>query len=149
MKEISERHQLILKKLTENGKVSIPQLSDEMKVSGITVRKDLKLPEEKKLFFRTRGGGSITDVDIFHLGGPGAWSNHYRYCGSRPEPKDDQIGTRGQGNNRIRIKIVSLTTQQPNLMRSYLFLSLFVLSCQLCPAQPSSKQTKAIWPGLR
>ena len=61
MKTITERHQFILKKLQEKGKVSIPHLINEMKVSGVTVRKDLKLLEEKKLLFRTRGGGSINN----------------------------------------------------------------------------------------
>jgi DeoR family transcriptional regulator of aga operon len=61
METITDRHQFILKKLAENGKVSIPQLIDEMKVSGVTIRKDLKLLEEKKLLFRTRGGGSINN----------------------------------------------------------------------------------------
>jgi DeoR family transcriptional regulator, aga operon transcriptional repressor len=61
MKTITDRHQFILKKLTEKGRVSIPQLIDEMKVSGVTIRKDLKLLEEKKLLFRTRGGGSINN----------------------------------------------------------------------------------------
>ncbi|MDF2382047.1 DeoR/GlpR transcriptional regulator [Nostoc ellipsosporum NOK] len=59
MKTITDRHQFILKKLQEKGKVSIPQLVDEMQVSGVTIRKDLKLLEEKKLLFRTRGGGSV------------------------------------------------------------------------------------------
>lgn len=61
MKTITDRHQFILKKLAEKGQVSIPQLMDEMKVSGVTIRKDLKLLEEKKLLFRTRGGGSINN----------------------------------------------------------------------------------------
>lgn len=61
MKTITDRHQFILKKLAEKGQVSIPQLIDEMKVSGVTIRKDLKLLEEKKLLFRTRGGGSINN----------------------------------------------------------------------------------------
>lgn len=61
MKTITDRHQFILKKLQEKGKVSIPQLIDEMKVSGVTIRKDLKLLEEKKLLFRTRGGGSMNN----------------------------------------------------------------------------------------
>ncbi|HUM65959.1 MAG TPA: DeoR family transcriptional regulator, partial [Chitinophagaceae bacterium] len=61
MKTITERHQFILNKLREKGKVNIPQLIQEMKVSGVTVRKDLKLLEEKKLLFRTRGGGSINN----------------------------------------------------------------------------------------
>ena len=58
MKSITERHEFILKKLQESGKVNILQLSDEMQVSGVTIRKDLKLLEEKNLLFRTRGGGS-------------------------------------------------------------------------------------------
>jgi DeoR family transcriptional regulator of aga operon len=56
---ITERHQLILKKLKEDGKVEIQELSDIMQVSGVTIRKDLKLLEEKSLLFRTKGGGSI------------------------------------------------------------------------------------------
>jgi len=59
VKTITDRHQFILKKLQEKGKVSIPQLVDEMQVSGVTIRKDLKLLEEKNLLFRTRGGGSV------------------------------------------------------------------------------------------
>ncbi len=59
MKSITERHQLILQKLQENGKLSIPKLIEEMNVSGVTVRKDLKLLEDKKLLFRTRGGASM------------------------------------------------------------------------------------------
>ena len=49
MKTITERHEFILRKLQENGKVNIPELSDEMQVSGVTIRKDLKLLEEKNL----------------------------------------------------------------------------------------------------
>ncbi|WP_346237515.1 DeoR/GlpR family DNA-binding transcription regulator [Niabella insulamsoli] len=59
MKSITERHQLILQKLQEHGKLNIPELIEEMNVSGVTVRKDLKLLEEKKLLFRTRGGASM------------------------------------------------------------------------------------------
>ena len=58
---ITERHQLILKKLKENGNVSIQELSDQIKVSGVTIRKDLKVLEEKNLLFRTRGGGSLNN----------------------------------------------------------------------------------------
>lgn len=61
MKNITDRHQLILRKLKEQGRVSIQELSEIMKVSGVTIRKDLKLLEDKNLLFRTRGGGSITN----------------------------------------------------------------------------------------
>ncbi|WP_298713495.1 MULTISPECIES: DeoR/GlpR family DNA-binding transcription regulator [Chitinophaga] len=55
---ITERHQLILQELQEKGKVDIQELSEMLQVSGVTIRKDLKLLEEKKLLFRTKGGGS-------------------------------------------------------------------------------------------
>lgn len=59
MKNITDRHALILQQLKNNGKVGIIELSEMMNVSGVTIRKDLKLLEEKNLLFRTRGGGSL------------------------------------------------------------------------------------------
>lgn len=61
MKNITDRHEFILKKLKEDGKVNIIELTDLMEVSGVTIRKDLKLLEDKNLLFRTRGGGSINN----------------------------------------------------------------------------------------
>lgn len=61
VKNITQRHELILKKLQQDGRVTIDDLSDEMHVSGVTIRKDLKLLEDKNLLFRTRGGGSISN----------------------------------------------------------------------------------------
>jgi DeoR family transcriptional regulator of aga operon len=61
MKNITDRHQFILEKLKKEGKVSIIELVEEMEVSGVTIRKDLKLLEDKNLLFRTRGGGSINN----------------------------------------------------------------------------------------
>jgi DeoR family transcriptional regulator of aga operon len=43
MKKITGRHQFILQKLQESGRVNIPELRDLMEVSGVTIRKDLKL----------------------------------------------------------------------------------------------------------
>ncbi len=59
MISITDRHQLILQKLKEEGHVSVQQLSAQMDVSDVTIRKDLKLLEDKNLLFRTHGGGSI------------------------------------------------------------------------------------------
>lgn len=58
---ITERHKLILNRLKENGHVNIQELSDQLEVSGVTIRKDLKVLEDKNLLFRTRGGGSINN----------------------------------------------------------------------------------------
>ena len=59
MISITDRHKLILKKLKENGQVSVQELSVEMNVSEVTIRKDLKALEDRNLLFRTHGGGSV------------------------------------------------------------------------------------------
>lgn len=61
MKNITERHEFIIQQLKKNGKVNIIELIARMKVSGVTIRKDLKLLEDKNLLFRTRGGGSLNN----------------------------------------------------------------------------------------
>lgn len=61
MKNSTTRHQFILKNLQENGRVMIEDLSAATGVSGVTIRKDLKILENKGLLFRTRGGGSISN----------------------------------------------------------------------------------------
>lgn len=58
IKNSTTRHELILKKLEENGRMMIDELSELTGVSGVTIRKDLKLLEEKGLLFPTKGGAS-------------------------------------------------------------------------------------------
>jgi DeoR family transcriptional regulator of aga operon len=52
---IVDRHKLILNKHEENGFVNVNDLSKEYNVSLVTIRKDLKLLEERKLLFRSHG----------------------------------------------------------------------------------------------
>lgn len=52
---IAERHKLILEKLKKNGFVEVADLSQEFGVSLVTIRKDLKALEDKKLLFRSHG----------------------------------------------------------------------------------------------
>ena len=56
---ITERHQYILGELQRKGSVSIPELCEYLQVSGVTIRKDLKMLEERDLLFRTHGGASL------------------------------------------------------------------------------------------
>ncbi|TJZ62940.1 DeoR/GlpR transcriptional regulator [Sphingobacterium olei] len=58
MLSITDRHQYILKKIKEKSKITIQELCDEMNVSSVTIRKDLKLLEEKSLLYRVKGGAS-------------------------------------------------------------------------------------------
>ena len=61
---ITERHQRILKKLETNGFVTVNDLSQEFNVSLVTIRKDLKLLEERNLLFRTHGRAIPSDPYI-------------------------------------------------------------------------------------
>ncbi len=53
-----ERHQYILKQLQIHGSVNVVDLCAELKVSTVTIRKDLKFLEESGLLFRTHGGAT-------------------------------------------------------------------------------------------
>lgn len=55
----AERHQFILGKLQKEGFAQVGDLCKELKVSSVTIRKDLKLLEDKGLLFRTHGGASL------------------------------------------------------------------------------------------
>jgi DeoR family transcriptional regulator of aga operon len=59
MINITERHQFILNKLQKEGYAQVVNLCDDLDVSSVTIRKDLKLLEDKKLLFRTHGGASL------------------------------------------------------------------------------------------
>jgi DeoR family transcriptional regulator of aga operon len=59
MKNIAGRHKFILDKLHEEGNLNVINLYKELKVSSVTIRKDLKLLEEKGLLFRTHGGATL------------------------------------------------------------------------------------------
>ncbi|WP_126973289.1 DeoR/GlpR family DNA-binding transcription regulator [Gynurincola endophyticus] len=56
MLSLTERHQLILQKLHQEGHVKVVDLCKTLDVSSVTIRKDLKLLEEKGLLFRNHGG---------------------------------------------------------------------------------------------
>jgi DeoR family transcriptional regulator of aga operon len=57
----TERHQFILTKLSKESFVNVLELCKELDVSSVTIRKDLKLLEDKKLLFRTHGGATINN----------------------------------------------------------------------------------------
>ncbi|MDY0199534.1 MAG: DeoR/GlpR family DNA-binding transcription regulator [Bacteroidales bacterium] len=61
---IAERHQIILNRLKEQGFVNVSELSDELGVSLVTIRKDLKVLESRNLLYRTHGSASLTDPYI-------------------------------------------------------------------------------------
>lgn len=64
MGNIVKRHKYILEQIKKNGYVKVHELSVELGVSEVTVRKDLKYLESRKLLYRAHGSastlGSIT-----------------------------------------------------------------------------------------
>lgn len=61
MVNIAERHQQILDKLQNEGKINVADLCEILDVSSVTIRKDLKLLEDKGLLFRTHGGATLNN----------------------------------------------------------------------------------------
>ena len=58
---LAERHQYILDKLKKEGSVNVLDLCEDMNVSSVTIRKDLKVLEDKNLLFHTHGGGTLSN----------------------------------------------------------------------------------------
>lgn len=58
---VTERHEIILNELKDKGKVNVQDLSNTLDVSEVTIRKDLRVLEEKGLLFRTHGGATQTN----------------------------------------------------------------------------------------
>jgi len=61
---IAKRHQIILNKLQEQGFVNVSELSDELGVSLVTIRKDLKILEARNLLYRAHGSASLVNPYI-------------------------------------------------------------------------------------
>lgn len=61
---IAERHKYILEQLKQTGTVRVVELSDEMNVSVVTIRKDLKVLEDRGILFRSHGSASSRELFI-------------------------------------------------------------------------------------
>ena len=59
-----KRHQAILDLLQKEGYIGVSELCDMFNVSAVTIRKDLKLLENKGLLFRTHGGATFENPYI-------------------------------------------------------------------------------------
>lgn len=77
MSSITGRHQSILNKLKDQGYVNVLDLGKELDVSTVTIRKDLKLLEDKGLLFRSHGGASLHNPYINEM--PVNEKEHIRY----------------------------------------------------------------------
>ena len=57
----AERQGQILRRLQEQGFVTVSDLAERLDVSEVTIRKDLQALEERDLLYRTHGGATPTD----------------------------------------------------------------------------------------
>src|SRR5690242_5405620 len=94
MQTIAERHQAILGKLHQKGFVNVQDLCQEMDVSAVTIRKDLKLLEDKGLLFRSHGGAAL----------------HNPYTIDRPVDEKEKI----KAAEKMRIAAVAASYIQPD-----------------------------------
>src|SRR3954468_1366735 len=83
MINLTERHQYIINKMQKEGYVEVVDLCKELKVSSVTIRKDLKYLEEKHLLYRTHGGATQSNP----------------YTTDRPVNEKEKI----QSNEKMRI----------------------------------------------
>jgi DeoR family transcriptional regulator of aga operon len=58
MGNIAKRHKYILEQLKKDGYVKVQELSERLGVSEVTIRKDLKQLESKKMLYRNHGSAS-------------------------------------------------------------------------------------------
>ena len=69
MLSIAERHKYILESLKKNGFIKVSEIAIELDVTPVTIRKDFKYLEQKKLLYRTHGSASpinpyTSDIDL-------------------------------------------------------------------------------------
>ncbi len=58
MLSIAERHKFILEALKRDGFVKVNEMAKALEVTSVTIRKDLKYLEDRKLLYRTHGSAS-------------------------------------------------------------------------------------------
>lgn len=61
---LAERHNAILEILKQKGSVLVSDLAEILKVSSVTIRKDLTLLEDKKMLYRTHGSAILINPYI-------------------------------------------------------------------------------------
>ena len=61
---LAERHDFIMDLLQQQGSVSVAALAERLKVSEVTIRKDLTLLEEKKMLYRAHGSAILINPYI-------------------------------------------------------------------------------------
>ena len=67
MKSVFERHQYILEQLKKNSYVRVVDLAEQLEVSVVTIRKDLKVLESRNLLHRTHGSASPSKSNVVDL----------------------------------------------------------------------------------
>ena len=67
MMTLSERHKYILDQLEKKGFVRVNDISEQLGVSGATIRKDLRILESQHLLYRNHGSASLMTPKVVDL----------------------------------------------------------------------------------
>ncbi len=65
MQSPAERHNFILERLKGQGYVTVSGLSAALEVSEVTIRRDLRMLEDRNLLYRTHGGANPTNHLVY------------------------------------------------------------------------------------
>lgn len=61
---LTERHEFIISLLRQTGSVSVSSLAEQLKVSEVTIRKDLNILEKKNMLYRAHGSAILINPYI-------------------------------------------------------------------------------------
>lgn len=64
MSSIAERHKYILDKLDKFGFIRIADVADELKVTKVTIRRDVKILEDRGLLYKVHGSARLANPHI-------------------------------------------------------------------------------------
>ena len=67
MMTLTERHKYILDQLQKKGFVRVNDISEQLGVSGATIRKDLRILESQHLLYRNHGSASLMTPKVVDL----------------------------------------------------------------------------------
>ena len=98
MISIAERHKYIIDKLNEVGFVRVIDMAEELEVTTVTIRRDFKILEGKKLLYRTHGSASPINP----------------HTADRTLREKEQINTNEK--NRIAIEAAKLIDESDSIM---------------------------------
>ena len=136
MHSIAERHKIILETLNKNGFVKITDIAQELGVTTVTIRKDIKILADKGLLYKVHGSAratnphvSDTKFNIKHTVNIDKKNKIAAYMASMVENNDSLIISSGSTAYTVATHLMQNATLQ-NIKVVTAFLKVAVLLCE-------------------